>query len=110
MFFEIINDAKTGMQVTVLPETLTIQIFKDIFDRDKSKTKDNAFKDFSFIYGEDKAAPSVVKNINFELDHGEVLILAGPSGSGKSTLSYAINGIIPWRLKGFMKGDVEIYG
>jgi len=51
-----------------------------------------------------------VKNINFELNHGEVLILAGPSGSGKSTLSYAINGIIPWRLKGLMKGDVKIYG
>lgn len=51
-----------------------------------------------------------MKNINFELNHGEVLILAGPSGSGKSTLSYAINGIIPWRLKGLMKGDVKIYG
>ena len=51
-----------------------------------------------------------MKNINFEIDHGEVLILAGPSGSGKTTLSYAMNGIIPWRLKGFMKGDVKIYG
>lgn len=50
MFFNIINDAKTGMQVTVLPETLSIAIFKEIFDRDKSKTKDNAFKDFAFIY------------------------------------------------------------
>jgi hypothetical protein len=50
MFFEIINDAKTGMQVTVVPETLTIQVFRDLFDRDKSKTKDNAFKDFTYIY------------------------------------------------------------
>ncbi|MFX1260173.1 MAG: energy-coupling factor ABC transporter ATP-binding protein, partial [Promethearchaeota archaeon] len=37
-------------------------------------------------------------------------MLAGPSGSGKSTISYAMNGIIPWRLKGFMKGDVHIFG
>ena len=36
--------------------------------------------------------------------------MAGPSGSGKSTLAYAMNGIIPWRLKGFMKGDIKIFG
>ncbi|MGB5910655.1 MAG: ABC transporter ATP-binding protein, partial [Promethearchaeia archaeon] len=29
---------------------------------------------------------------------------------GKSTLSYAMNGIIPWRQKGFVKGDVKIFG
>lgn len=50
MFFNIINDAKAGMQVTVLPETLTISAFKTLFDRDKTKTKDNAFKDFTYIY------------------------------------------------------------
>ena len=68
------------------------------------------FEDFSFIYGEDKISLPAVKNINFSLNQGDVLILAGPSGSGKSTLSYAMNGIIPYRLKGFMKGDVKIYG
>ncbi len=41
---------------------------------------------------------------------GETLILAGPSGSGKSTIAYAMNGIIPWRQKGFAKGDVKIFG
>lgn len=51
-----------------------------------------------------------MSNINFDLKIGETLILAGPSGSGKSTLSYAMNGIIPWRQKGFIKGDVEIFG
>ena len=35
--------------------------------------------------------------------------MAGPSGSGKSTLSYAMNGIIPWRLKGFAKGEAIIF-
>ncbi|NVM46017.1 MAG: ABC transporter ATP-binding protein [Candidatus Lokiarchaeota archaeon] len=69
-----------------------------------------SFEDFSFIYGEDKTNLPAVRNINFNLNQGDVLILAGPSGSGKSTLSYAMNGIIPWRLKGFMKGDVKIYG
>lgn len=69
-----------------------------------------SFKDFSFIYGRDKTKKQSVSDINFDLKEGETLILAGPSGSGKSTLSFAMNGIIPWRLKGFMKGDVEIFG
>lgn len=67
-----------------------------------------SFENFSFIYGDDKSKKASVSNINFTLNAGEVLILAGPSGSGKSTLSYAMNGIIPYRLKGFMKGDVKI--
>jgi len=52
----------------------------------------------------------VVSNISFSLTEGEVLVLAGPSGSGKSTISYAMNGIIPWRQKGLVKGDVKVYG
>ncbi|MFX0174647.1 MAG: ABC transporter ATP-binding protein [Candidatus Hodarchaeota archaeon] len=47
--------------------------------------------------------------MNFTLKEGDVLIIAGPSGSGKSTISYAMNGIIPWRQKGFLKGDVQIF-
>jgi energy-coupling factor transporter ATP-binding protein EcfA2 len=69
-----------------------------------------SFKNFSFIYGVDKNHKPAVSNINFDLKNGEILILAGPSGSGKSTLSYAMNGIIPWRLKGYMKGNLEIFG
>ncbi len=69
-----------------------------------------AFKNFSFIYGRDKNQEPAVSNISFELKEGNVLILAGSSGSGKSTISFAINGIIPWRQKGFVKGDVEIFG
>ncbi|MEJ2294010.1 MAG: ABC transporter ATP-binding protein [Candidatus Lokiarchaeota archaeon] len=69
-----------------------------------------AFKDFSFIYGSDRTGKNALKNLSFNLEEGETLVLAGPSGSGKSTLTYAMSGIIPWRLKGFMKGDVLIFG
>lgn len=69
-----------------------------------------SFKNFSFIYGVDKIQRAAVSDINFELKKGEILILAGSSGSGKSTLSYAMNGIIPWRLKGLMKGEVKVFG
>lgn len=69
-----------------------------------------SFTNFSFIYdGNEKKTPAL-SNINFQLREGETLILAGPSGSGKSTLSYAMNGIIPWRLKGLMKGEAEVFG
>lgn len=68
------------------------------------------FEDFSFIYGNNENQKSVVSDISFKLKEGEVLILAGPSGSGKSTLSYAMNGIIPWRQKGLVKGNVNLFG
>lgn len=68
------------------------------------------FKDFSFIYGDDNNAKPALNDISFDLKKGEVLILAGPSGSGKSTLSYVINGLIPFRIKGLMKGKVDILG
>jgi len=67
------------------------------------------FENFSFIYGNNQNQRSAVSDISFKLKEGEVLILAGSSGSGKSTLSYAMNGIIPWRQKGLVKGDVKIF-
>ncbi|MFX0042758.1 MAG: ABC transporter ATP-binding protein [Candidatus Hodarchaeota archaeon] len=67
------------------------------------------FQNFTFIYGNDNSKKPAVSNISFELKEGEVIILAGPSGSGKSTISYAMNGIIPWRQKGFIKGTINIF-
>ena len=69
-----------------------------------------AFKDFSFIYGNDSTDRHALKNVSFNLEEGETLVLAGPSGSGKSTLTYAMSGIIPWRVKGLMKGEILIFG
>ncbi len=68
------------------------------------------FDKFSFIYGKDQSQKPAISDISFSLKTGEILTLAGPSGSGKSTLSFAMNGMIPWRIKGFAKGEVEIFG
>lgn len=49
-------------------------------------------KDVSFSYNPGSGAPSILKDINLEIDDGEFLILLGPSGCGKSTLMRLIAG------------------
>ncbi len=47
----------------------------------------------------------VLRNINMEIDKGEVIVVIGPSGSGKSTLCRAIN-----RLEPIQAGEISIDG
>lgn len=35
----------------------------------------------------------VLKNIDFSVEQGEIVVVCGPSGSGKSTLIRCINGL-----------------
>ncbi|MDT5010828.1 MAG: glutamate transport system ATP-binding protein [Mycobacterium sp.] len=47
----------------------------------------------------------VLKDINLDVDRGEVVVILGPSGSGKSTLCRAIN-----RLEPVDSGTIELDG
>ncbi|MBA2324330.1 MAG: amino acid ABC transporter ATP-binding protein [Pseudonocardiales bacterium] len=47
----------------------------------------------------------VLRNINLEVDAGQVVVVLGPSGSGKSTLCRAIN-----RLEPIDSGTIEVDG
>ncbi|MPY97197.1 MAG: ATP-binding cassette domain-containing protein [Actinophytocola sp.] len=47
----------------------------------------------------------VLKDINFEVPRGQVVVVLGPSGSGKSTLCRAIN-----RLEPINSGTIEVDG
>jgi putative glutamine transport system ATP-binding protein len=47
----------------------------------------------------------VLKNINFEIKQGEVVVIIGPSGSGKSTLVRCIN-----RLETISDGAIKVNG
>jgi len=47
----------------------------------------------------------VLRDINLEIDKGEVIVVIGPSGSGKSTLCRAIN-----RLEPIQSGEIRIDG
>ena len=51
-----------------------------------------------------------IKNISFELQPGELLLIAGSSGCGKTTLARCINGLIPRSYRGRREGQVLLHG
>ena len=61
---------------------------------------------FSYASGGKK----ILKGINFSLYKGQCLGIMGLNGSGKSTLCYCLCGAIPHVVKGFMDGEVLIFG
>ncbi|MBE7955945.1 energy-coupling factor transporter ATPase [Microbacterium oxydans] len=65
-------------------------------------------RDLSLTHA-DAAHPSP-RDVTFDIDAGEVVLLLGPSGSGKSTLTLALNGLIPHALPTAMIGTVEAGG
>jgi energy-coupling factor transport system ATP-binding protein len=65
-------------------------------------------ENLSFTY-ENRSTPAL-RNVSFEMDREEFVLLAGPSGSGKSTLLKCINGLIPHRYVGSYSGSVVVAG
>jgi energy-coupling factor transport system ATP-binding protein len=49
-------------------------------------------------------------NLSFQVQPGEVLLIAGASGCGKTTLMRCINGLIPRTYHGEMHGEIHIFG
>ena len=50
-------------------------------------------KDLCKTYVVNKRQINVLKNLNFEIEKGEMVAVMGPSGSGKSTLLYTASGM-----------------
>ena len=50
-------------------------------------------KDLTFKVNENGIERSIVKNISFQVDDGEMLVNTGPNGGGKSTLAKVLMGI-----------------
>src|SRR5688572_3995459 len=51
-----------------------------------------------------------IENVSFELEPGELLLIAGASGCGKTTLARCINGLIPRSYRGRREGKVLLQG
>ncbi len=49
-----------------------------------------------------------IKNVNFQIKKGEVVLLTGNSGCGKSTLLKCLNGLIPAVTEGHLSGRITI--
>jgi energy-coupling factor transport system ATP-binding protein len=65
-------------------------------------------ENLTFRYRE-RPAPSLF-DVSFNMEPGELLLLAGASGSGKTTLIRCINGLIPRSYKGELLGSVRLLG
>ncbi|GAB4348502.1 MAG: energy-coupling factor transporter ATPase [Candidatus Abyssubacteria bacterium] len=56
------------------------------------------------------AAKDALRNVNFTVDEGELVVVMGANEAGKSTLCLTLNGLIPHLVKGTLGGTVKVGG
>lgn len=65
------------------------------------------FSDVSFAYaGQD----AVLHGVDWAIDEGQFVLVAGESGSGKSTMLRCLNGLVPHFSGGRFGGEVMVHG
>ena len=67
-----------------------------------------SFDGVHFGYG--SSGQAVLRNIDWQIDEGEFVVVAGESGSGKSTLLRCLNGLVPHFSGGRFGGSVVVNG
>jgi energy-coupling factor transport system ATP-binding protein len=65
-------------------------------------------EDLSFRYR--RRDDFAIQDINFEVNPGQVMLIAGASGCGKTTLMRCINGLIPHTYDGEKHGEIHMFG
>ncbi|MBN1468454.1 MAG: ABC transporter ATP-binding protein [Fusobacteriaceae bacterium] len=51
-----------------------------------------------------------LKNINFSISKGQLIVFAGGSGQGKTTLTRLLNGLVPEFFEGEFQGNYQLLG
>ena len=64
----------------------------------------------TFTYGENNEYSVGNRDIDLEIEDGQVIVLCGESGCGKTTLTRMINGLIPHYYEGKLTGEIWING
>ncbi len=67
-----------------------------------------AIENLSFRY--QRREEQALRNLSFQVQPGEVLLIAGASGCGKTTLMRCINGLIPHTYHGELQGEIKLFG
>ena len=62
-------------------------------------------KNLCKTYIVNKKQNNVLRNINFEIEQGEMVAIMGPSGSGKTTLLYTVSG-----MDTITAGSIDFFG
>lgn len=65
-------------------------------------------RNLTFTY-RNRPAPAI-RDIEFDVRPGELLLVAGASGCGKTTLIRCLNGLVPRSYKGDLKGTIHVFG
>jgi energy-coupling factor transport system ATP-binding protein len=66
-------------------------------------------QNLSFRYRDQEI--EALRNISFQVEAGQVILIAGASGSGKTTLMRCLNGLIPHSYKGGeLTGKIRVFG
>jgi energy-coupling factor transporter ATP-binding protein EcfA2 len=64
--------------------------------------------DLSFRY--QRREEFALHNLSFQVQPGELLLIAGASGCGKTTLMRCVNGLIPRTYHGDLRGEIRLFG
>ncbi len=66
------------------------------------------FSNVSLVYPH--STKTVIEDLSFSIEEGEMVLVMGETGSGKSSLLRLINGLVPHHTGGILAGDITVDG